>query len=43
MEDLSNINIEIGKKIKNIRKGKNMTIQELADSINKSKSTVSKY
>ena len=43
MEDLSNINIEIGKKIKNIRKSKNMTIQELANSINKSKSTVSKY
>lgn len=43
MNDLFNINIEIGKKIKNIRKSKNMTIQELADSINKSKSTVSKY
>ena len=43
MNDLPNINMEIGKKIKNIRKSKNMTIQELADSINKSKSTVSKY
>ena len=43
MNDLPNINMEIGKKIKNIRKSKNMTIQELANSINKSKSTVSKY
>ena len=43
MNDLFNINIEIGKKIKNIRKSKNMTIQELANSINKSKSTVSNY
>ena len=43
MNDLPNINMEIGKKIKNIRKSKNMTIQELANSINKSKSTVSNY
>lgn len=43
MNDLPNINMEIDKKIKNIRKSKNMTIQELANSINKSKSTVSKY
>ena len=40
---MDDINIEIGRKIKNFRKGKNMTIKELAQMINKSKSTVSKY
>lgn len=40
---MDNINIEIGKKIKNFRKKKNLTIRELADLINKSKSTVCKY
>lgn len=37
------LNQEIGRKIKNFRKSKGITVQTLADLINKSKSTVSKY
>ena len=37
------INVEIGKKIRNFRKNQKMTIEELAKLINKSKATVSKY
>lgn len=37
------ITIEIGKKIRNFRKSKGMTIQQLADLVHKSKATVSKY
>jgi len=40
---LDEISIEIGKRIRNFRKAKKMTIQELADQIYKSKATVSKY
>ncbi|MGM9530247.1 helix-turn-helix domain-containing protein [Intestinibacter sp.] len=43
MEDNSNIAIEIGKKIRNIRKSKNMKLEDLAIAINKTKSTLSKY
>ncbi|MCB2342863.1 helix-turn-helix domain-containing protein [Clostridium estertheticum] len=34
---------EIGKKIRLFRKSKGLTIQQLADLVRKSKSTVSKY
>jgi transcriptional regulator with XRE-family HTH domain len=37
------ITTEIGKKIKSFRKSKGMTVQQLADLVHKSKSTVSKY
>lgn len=37
------ITSEIGKKIKSFRKSKGMTVQQLADLVHKSKSTVSKY
>lgn len=40
---MERINREIGRKIKNFRKGRSLTVQALADMINKSKSTVSKY
>lgn len=40
---MSEINVEIGKKIRNFRKNQKMTIEELAKLINKSKATVSKY
>ncbi len=40
MSDISN---EIGKKIRNFRKKRKMTIEELAHTISKSKATVSKY
>lgn len=40
---MTNISEEIGAKIKFFRKKNNMTIQELADAICKSKATVSKY
>lgn len=37
------INQEVGKKIRNFRKCKGMTVQQLADEVYKSKATVSKY
>ncbi len=40
---MSEINIEIGKRIRNLRKKRNMTIEELSKIISKSKATVSKY
>lgn len=40
---MGTITTEIGKKIKNFRKSKVLTVQELADLVHKSKSTVSKY
>lgn len=40
---MDNISVETGHKIKNFRKSRNMTIQNLADVIGKSKATVSKY
>lgn len=40
---MENINLEIGKKIKNFRRSNRMTVQNLADLIRKSKATVSKY
>jgi len=40
---MDRINREIGRKIKNFRKGRGLTVQALADIIKKSKSTVSKY
>ncbi len=40
---MDNINTYIGKKIKNYRKMKRLTLQQLADTIHKSKATVSKY
>jgi len=40
---MDKINSEVGKKIRSIRKIKAMTVQELADRIDRSKATVSKY
>ncbi|GAB6179665.1 hypothetical protein JCM14036_09840 [Desulfotomaculum defluvii] len=40
---MSEINIEIGKRVRNFRKMRKMTIAELAQIISKSKATVSKY
>lgn len=40
---MSEISIEIGKRIRNFRKKRNMTIEELSGHINKCKATVSKY
>lgn len=40
---MSEISIEIGKRIRNFRKKRKMTIEELSGIINKSKATVSKY
>lgn len=40
---MGTISTEIGKKIKSFRKGKGMTVQQLADLVHKSKATVSKY
>lgn len=40
---MNKINQEVGKKIKTFRKCKNLSVQQLADAIYKSKSTVSKY
>ena len=40
---MEKINQEIGRKIRNFRRGREMTVQALADLISKSKSTVSKY
>ncbi|NMM63373.1 helix-turn-helix transcriptional regulator [Clostridium sp. P21] len=40
---MEQISIEVGKRIRNFRKAKKMTIKELADQIYKSKATVSKY
>lgn len=40
---MENVSYEIGKKIKNFRKKRGMTVQNLGDLINKSKATVSKY
>ena len=37
------INTYVGNRIRSIRKSKNMSIQQLADAINKSKACVSKY
>lgn len=43
VKNMGIITTEIGKKIKNFRKSKGLTVQELADLVHKSKSTVSKY
>lgn len=40
---MSTISKEVGRKIKNFRKYKGLTVQQLANEINKSKATVSKY
>ncbi|WKL02973.1 helix-turn-helix transcriptional regulator [Paenibacillus amylolyticus] len=40
---MNNINQEVGKKIRNFRKWRGLTIQQLADQIFKSKGTLSKY
>lgn len=40
---MNSISIEIGKKIRNFRKGKGLTITQLGTLISKSKATVSKY
>lgn len=40
---MENINIYAGNKIRNYRKMKKMTLQQLADTIHKSRATVSKY
>ncbi|MBP1744540.1 MAG: helix-turn-helix protein [Firmicutes bacterium] len=40
---MGKINQEVGKKIRNFRKKRKMTVQNLADHIQKSKATVSKY
>ncbi len=40
MEDIA---VEVGYRIRNIRRGRGMTIHQLAEGIHKSKSTVSKY
>ena len=40
---MGKINQEVGKKIRTFRKKRNMTVQNLADLIKKSKATVSKY
>jgi transcriptional regulator with XRE-family HTH domain len=40
---MAKINQEVGKKIRTFRKKRNMTVQNLADLIDKSKATVSKY
>ena len=37
------LNAHVGNRIRTIRKGKKMSIQQLADAINKSKACVSKY
>lgn len=40
---MNELKYEIGRKIRNHRKSRNMTIQQLADAIHKSKASVSKY
>lgn len=40
---MNTINKEVGKKIRNFRKWKGLTVQQLADRIHKSKATLSKY
>lgn len=40
---MNNINQEVGKKIRNFRKWRGLTVQQLADQIFKSKGTLSKY
>lgn len=40
---MSGINIHVGNRIRMYRKSRNITLQQLADQIHKSKSTVSKY
>lgn len=40
---MSEISFEIGKRIRNFRKKRNMTLEELSKQINKCKATVSKY
>ena len=40
---MENINNYVGMKIKNYRRMKKLTIQQLADRIHKSRATVSKY
>jgi len=38
-----NVSLKVGENIRKIRKSKNITLQQLANSIYKSKSTVAKY
>lgn len=40
---MSEVSIEIGNRIRNFRKKRSITIEELARLINKSRATVSKY
>lgn len=40
---MSNINIHVGKMIRKYRKAANMTLQQLADAIHKSRATICKY
>lgn len=40
---MGNINLHAGMKIRMYRKNKNMTLQQLADRIHKSRASVSKY
>ena len=40
---MSEITIEVGKRIRGMRKKRDMTLEELAAEIHKSKATVSKY
>ena len=40
---MTEINVHIGSRIRNYRKMKGLTLQQLADTIHKSRATVSKY
>lgn len=40
---MSEISVEIGKRVHDFRKRRNMTLQEMSGLIHKSKSTISKY
>lgn len=40
---MSNINIHVGKMIRKYRKAANLTLQQLADAIHKSRATICKY
>ncbi|MBQ5324156.1 MAG: helix-turn-helix transcriptional regulator, partial [Oscillospiraceae bacterium] len=40
---MNEINVHIGSRVRNYRRMKGMTLQQLADAIHKSRATVSKY
>ena len=42
-EDMNDIRLAVGKRIRQFRKGRDMTLEELAETIHKSKATLSKY